>query len=173
MISPSISTSSLAPLLAHKTNALCYQMNGPILSSNEAIAQSLLSDNTIVRTLNVSRKCDVAIFGMAPLGKDSLLFRSGLISEQDIVELKNRGVVGTILGRFFDHTGNEVESSFKSRAVSITWENFMNIPERIAMIGGMEKAFGLRCLMKKGVMTTVIMDSLTAEALLEEQEKQE
>ncbi|MDA3957634.1 sugar-binding transcriptional regulator [Oceanispirochaeta sp.] len=168
MISPKISTSSLAPLLAQKTNALCYQMHGPILSSNVTIAQSLLSDNSIVRTLNVSRKCDVAIFGMTPLNKNALLYRSDLITEQDIEYLKGKGVLGTILGRFFNASGEEVETPFKDQAVSISWNNFLNIPERMALIGGVEKAKCIRSLMKAGIMTTVIMDSITAKAVLEE-----
>ena len=50
---------------------------------------------------------------------------------------------------------------------------FYEYPERIALIGGVEKAECLRSLMKVGIMTTVIMDSITANAVLEESNKQE
>lgn len=170
MISPKISTSSLAPLLAQKTDALCYQMHGPIIASNAEIATSIMAEKSLNRTMEMSEKSDIAIFGVATMTNNSMFYCSGLMDEHELMKMRQRGAVGSVLGRFFDARGNEIDTIYKNSSISISWDKFLQIPERIALIGGREKAVCAYSLLAGGIITTIIMDNELASELIEEEE---
>jgi deoxyribonucleoside regulator len=167
MITPERSASSLAPLLARKTQSACYQMHAPIIASNEVITENLLKDNSIRRTFEMAKSSDVAVFGAANLSGNSMLLRSGVLSEVELKQLRDRGVVGSIIGRFFNSDGVEVPTDFTKRSVSISWDDFMQIPQRIALIGGDDKVECIYSLLRGAVPTTLIIDDRAARQLIE------
>ncbi len=174
MFDPRMSTSSLAPLLAKKTHASCYQMHAPIISSNEIITKNLKRDDSIKRTFNMAKNSDIAIFGAANLSDKSMLYQAGTLTADDLSELKDNGVIGSIIGRFFDKDGNEVKTKFQKRSVSIEWEDFLKIPQRVALIGGANKSECLYGLVKGSIPTTLIIDDIAAVRLMEKiREEQE
>lgn len=71
----------------------------------------------------------------------------------------------SILGRFFDKEGQEIDSEFKERAISIGFDEFREIPERIIVAGGWGKAECIRGLLRGGLATTVITNNITASEL--------
>ncbi len=171
MINTNIQSSSLAPLLAKKTGASCFQMHAPIITSDDMIAKSILSDESLYRTIDMAKKSDAAIFGVANLTKSSMLQVSGMLSEENMEYLKNIGVIGSIIGRFMDTAGKEIDTKYKTRSIAIEWDDFMKIPERIALVGGWHKIESTKALLKGGIPTTLVLDSITATAIMGDQLK--
>lgn len=171
MINADLPTSALASLFAKKVGASCYQMSGPIIASDLTIARNMMNDISISRTLEIAKQSDIAICGMATMTKDSMLYRSNLMSEVDIDQLLDIGAVGTIFGRFFDSEGKEVDSPYRDQSISISWDDFLAIPERIVLAGGWGKEAGIRGLLAGGLATTIIMDSITATSIMNQENK--
>jgi len=167
MINPELQSSSLAPLLAKKTGASCFQMHGPIVTSDAEIAKSIMSDESLLRTIEMAKNSDIAIFGVANLTKNSMLQVSGMLSEEDMIKLKGMGVVGSLIGRFMDSEGKEVDTIYKDRSIAISWEDFMKIPERIALVAGWNKIESIKGLLAGGIATTIVLDSITASSIME------
>ena len=142
-------------------------MHAPIIASNEVITENLLKDNSIRRTFEMAKSSDVAVFGAANLSGNSMLLRSGVLSEVELKQLRDRGVVGSIIGRFFNSDGVEVPTDFTKRSVSISWDDFMQIPQRIALIGGDDKVECIYSLLRGAVPTTLIIDDRAARQLIE------
>ncbi len=165
MIHADVPTSTLAAMFAKKLLTYCYQMSSPIIVSSVEIGRSLKLDKSIRTTLDMSKESDIAICGIATLEKSSMLYRAGLIDENDLAALKKAGAVGSTLGRFFDRNGEEIESEFKDRAISIGFDDFKKIPERIFLAGGWRKAECIRGLLRGGMVSTIIMDNITASEL--------
>jgi len=165
MVHADVPTSTLASIFAKKLLTYCYQMSSPIIVSSVDIGKSLKSDKSIRTTLDMSKESDIAICGIATLDKSSSLYRAGLIDEDDLTSLKKKGAVGSILGRFFDGEGQEIDSDFRERAISIGFDEFRNIPERIFLAGGWRKVECVRGLLKGGLATTIILDNITATEL--------
>ena len=170
MINAGQPTSALASLFAAKTEAQCFQMSGPIIASDSRIAKAFLDDLSITRTLDMARQSDIAICGIATLTGKSMLSHAGLLSDEDYEALKELGAVGSIIGRFYNASGKEVESDYKDRAIAIAWENFLNIPERIVLAGGWNKLECIKGLLRGGMATTIVLDNITASSLLEDDE---
>ena len=164
LIDAGIPTNTLA-MFARKLLTHCYQMPSPIIVSSVEIGRSLKQDKSIRTTLKMSRASEIAICGIATLDNTSMLFRAGFIDEDDLAQLKAKGAVGSILGRFFDRDGQEIDSGFKERAISIDFEDYRNIPERILLAGGWGKAECIRGLLRGGLVTTIITDNITASQL--------
>lgn len=165
MINSDLPTSALASMFAKKLLAFCYQMSSPIIVSNVEIGKSLKSDKSIRTTLDMSKESDIAICGIATLAKSSMLYRAGMIDEYDLAGLKEKGAVGSILGRFYDRDGREIDSEFRERAISIEFDDFRKIPERVFLAGGWKKTECIRGLLAGGLVSTIIMDNITASEL--------
>ena len=159
-----IPTNTLAAF-AQKLLTHCYQMPSPIIVSSVEIGRSLKLDKSIRTTLEMSMKSEIAICGISTLDKGSMLVRAGFIDEDDLANLKGKGAVGSILGRFFNKDGQEIDSEFKERVISIGLDEFRKIPERICMAGGWGKAECVRGLLRGGLVTTIITDNITASEL--------
>lgn len=159
-------SSALAALFAKKFYSYCYQLSAPIIVSDCEIAQSLCSDNSISKTLEMSKQCDIAICGVTPFNKDSMLTRSGVMNDRDLNCIKEQGGVGSIIGRFFDKDGKELDTEFKNRAIAIKMEEFLRIPERLILAGGWNKIEAIEGVLRGQLATTVVMDDLTANELL-------
>jgi DNA-binding transcriptional regulator LsrR (DeoR family) len=111
-------------------------------------------------------KCDMALFGVGPI-ETGTLRTLHMLSDGDIDRLKARGVVGDFLGHFFDGEGKFVETEFEARLVSIPLETLRNIPMKVALAGGEEKARALAGALKTGMIDTLVTDEVTGKRVLE------
>ncbi len=159
-------SSARASMFAKKSTRSGYQLSAPIIVSDCEIAQSLCSDNSIAKTLEMSRQCDIAICGVTPFNKDSMLTRSGVMTDRDLRSIQERGGVGSIIGRFFDQNGKELDTEFQNRAIAIKMEEFLRIPERMILAGGWNKIEAIEGVLRGQLATTIVMDDFTANELL-------
>lgn len=157
---------ALASMFAKKFSSFCYQLSAPIIVSDPEIAQSLLKDSSVAKTLEMSRRCDVAVCGVTPFTQDSMLFRSGVVTEKDFERFESLKGVGSIIGRFFDAEGRELDTEFRDRAISVRTEEFLRIPQRIILAGGLHKAQAIRGILLGGLATTIVLDDKTAAELI-------
>ena len=165
LVNADIPTNTLA-IFAKKLPAHLYQMPSPILVSSGEIGRSLKSDKSVRTTLDVCKSVDISICGVGVIDKTSILHRAGFIDDNDCKYLKESGAVGSIIGRFFDKNGQEVDTEFKERAISIEFDDFRKIPERIVLAGGWGKAECICGLLRGGLVSTIILDNITAANLL-------
>lgn len=165
LVNAGIPTNTLATF-AKKLLTHCYQMPSPIIVSSVEIGRSLMLDKSIRTTLEMCKTSEVAVCGIATLDESSMLYRAGFIDDDDLVRLKEKGAVGSVLGRFYDKDGQEIDTEFKERVISIAFDDFRKIPERIFLAGGWGKAEAIRGLLRGGLATTIITNNITAAELL-------
>ena len=77
--------------------------------------------------------------------------------------LKQENVSGDIALRFFDHDGQECNTTLKERMISISMEQFKKIDRKISLVSGVSKA---NAVLRGGLVDVLILDSNLAEALL-------
>ena len=91
---------------------------------------------------------------------------SGIGSFYPTEELKQENVSGDIALRFFDHDGQECNTTLKERMISISMEQFKKIDRKISLVSGVSKANAVLSALKGGLVDVLILDSNLAEALL-------
>lgn len=166
-VTDEISARAVTLQIARKLNAECFQLPAPTIVENVATAHALSNEPIIRNTLDIASESDIAIMGVGPTDVDSLLHRSGYVSETDFEYLKESNAVGSIMGRFYDFNGRECNTEFKERAIALKFDDLRKIPERIALTMGSHRIQAILGLMYGELITTLVTDSDTATAVLE------
>jgi len=113
------------------------------------------------------KKCTLLACGVGIRGSNNLLQEEKLISESDIQELDEAEAVGDLFGRWFDAYGREIPCSCNRRLISIFPHMQQQIPRRILVSSGEEKAQAIRVLLEKAMMNILVSDEKTAKKLLQ------
>lgn len=82
-------------------------------------------------------------------------------------QLARCGAVGEICGRFYDRKGNECDSPWRDRVLSIDLDQIRRIPQVIAIVGGGDRSEAIAAAIKGGLLKTLVIDSQGAAALLQ------
>lgn len=167
-VSDEISARAVTLQIARKLQADCFQLPAPTIVENIATAKALSQEPIIRKTLDLASQSDIAIMGVGPTDDDSLLFRSGYLSQADFRRLKACRAVGSIFGRFYDLQGRECDTEFRARAIALSFDDLRQIPERIALTMGSHRIRAILGLMYGELITTLVTDSDTAIAILDE-----
>ena len=69
--------------------------------------------------------------------------------------------------RFIDQDGEECKTSLKDRTASISLEEYKQIPQKIIVASGEQKALSIRSALKGNLVDVLIIDYYLAQKLLE------
>jgi len=134
------------------------------LVENEEMRDLIYNSSMGYQIMEMWRRCQKAIFGVGAIYKGTFLSPK-LVTPHELQKIKRLGAVGDILGHCFDENGNFINSDLETRLVSIPISMLRNIPERIAIAGGEDKAITMRGALRSGLITTFVTDELTAKKL--------
>lgn len=156
----------LAKILALKIGGDAYILRAPMIVDRCEIRDAMLNDSHIRDVLSLARRVDLAIVGIGALDSDSILLKSGCISEEELEDIKNRGGVGDILGSFYDIEGKPVSSSIDDRIIGIGIEELKEIDYVIGVAGGKNKTKAILGALRIGVLDGLVTDVETAREIL-------
>lgn len=97
----------------------------------------------IRRILENAKNSRIAVFTVGTAQPDSLLFRSGFFSAEEIEELRRRSV-GSICARFLDAEGRICLPDLNNRTTGISLPDLRHKEQRILIAGGLIKAPAIR-----------------------------
>ncbi len=151
--------------LASLTGGKSFYIPAPSFVSGVTTRDVLLNDPLIAQSLDVARNCDVAIFSVGSADYSALLYRSGLLAESDLADLRDRQAVGDVLGRFFDAKGCELDVDINRRIIGLTMDELRKIPIKILVAGGSIKRSAIRGLLISQGANVLVTDLNTAQWL--------
>jgi len=165
-LNSSVYADELAKTLAMKLDGSAYILRAPMIVDSPQIRDMMLNESHIKEVLSLARKVDIAIVGIGAMDSNSILLTSGCISEEELREIKERGGVGDILGRFYDSNGKPVSSSLDNKIIGIGMEELREIPYVIGVAGGKNKIRAILGALKMGILNSLVTDEQTARELL-------
>ncbi len=151
--------------LAGLTGGQCFYIPAPSIVSDTATRDTLTADPSVQRSLEVARSSQVAIFSVGEAETSSLLYQSGLLTDNDLAELRQQQAFGDVLGRYFDSQGRELDTRINHRIIGLTIEELKRIPVKILVAGGSTKHLAIRALLQNRVGDVLVTDPGTAEWL--------
>jgi len=161
-----IDANRLLATFASATGAAPIFLPAPGLLGSAAAQRSLMSDPAVQQVSARWSELTTALVGVGAL-EPSLLTQSGNgIAEADQEALRSLGAVGEVCLRFFDESGDFIESEFDQKVVGIRPEQLMSVPRRIAVAGGSRKLAALRGALLGGWVNVLITDSVAAQELI-------
>ena len=139
----------------------------PIVASTPKLAAALKAEPAIQHVLSQASGVDQAIVGVGTPTADATIVQMGYLAAEDVRVLRDRGVVGDILGQFFDADGNVVSLEIHRRRIGIELSDLASIPKVVGVAGGLHKAEAILGALHGGFLSVLVTNELVALRLLE------
>jgi len=110
---------------------------------------------------------EYALVGVGTPTADATIVHMGYLNAEDARGLRERGVVGDILGQFFDADGNVVDLPIHDRRIGIELSDLARIPKVVGVAGGLHKTGAIRGALHGGFLDVLVTNELAAIRLLE------
>jgi lsr operon transcriptional repressor len=137
------------------------------MASTPELAAALRAEPTIQQVLKQAAEVEHAVVGVGTPTADATIVHLGYLKPEDARELRERGVVGDILGQFFDASGHVVQLPIHDRRIGIDLADLRGIPKVIGVAGGTHKAEAILGALHGGFLDVLITNELAAIRLLE------
>ncbi len=160
--SPELCTSNIALKLGGR----CVNLHAPGIVSTPRMKALLMEEPIIAQHFRLLQSCSMTLFGVTDLGGETLLKHSGFMTAQSLQEYGALGAVGFVSGYFFDIEGRAVRTEFDDRHVVMPVEDFLSVPTRICVGGGLSKLDAIRGMLRGGYANVLVTDEETARAVL-------
>jgi deoxyribonucleoside regulator len=156
----------VARTIARHCGGSFITLNTPAFLPNKKTRESFLTLPQINSVRQRISQASLALIGVGTLF-NSVFVEREMLPEQEVRQLQELGAVGEICGRFFDQNGEECDSSWRDRVVSIEFEQLRRIPQVVAAIVGSDRTPAIAAAIKGNLLKSLIIDDAGAEALLQ------
>lgn len=162
----------LATNLANKLNASCQILHSPLILDNEKVCKSLKEQKQISSTLELGYRSDLVLLGIGTIEVDSLfssIFRSGFLSEEEVVEVKMQGGVGNFCGVIMDMNGKVLDIEVNRRTMAVDIHRLRsNGCKIIGIAAGSRKSKAIEAVLNGNWLDILITDSMALMPILEQ-----
>lgn len=156
----------VAGKVASALNADCYYISAPAVADSARSRSIIASETSINQALSMARKSDLAVLGIGNATDGSSLVKAGILSAEEVKQLRSVGAAGDICAHFYDREGIPVASSYMKRVIGVGLEDLRNIPMVIGVAGGENKEEAIFGALSGGYLDTLITDEETAMGVL-------
>jgi lsr operon transcriptional repressor len=139
----------------------------PIMASTPSLAAALRAEPTIQQVLKQACSVEHALVGVGTPTADATIVSLGYLNPADVRGLRAKGVVGDILGQFFDADGNVIDLPIHDRRIGIDLADLTHIPKVVGVAGGLHKAEAILGALHGGFLDVLVTNELVAIRLLE------
>ncbi|QPK81277.1 MarR family transcriptional regulator [Schaalia sp. ZJ405] len=154
---------------AQKLHATPVFLPAPVTMESESAVHQLLADRAFTDVIRCWKNMSAVFVGVGTPEASPFFQASGYaLSNDDRQSLLDAGAVGDICLRFFDKDGILVDHEFNHRIVGIEPDDFLAIPTRVGVCGGLRKRSAIRAVLRGRWINVLITDSDTAVSLLSE-----
>jgi lsr operon transcriptional repressor len=163
----------LQTILSSKTESVTEQeattatiIPSPIVASTARLAAALKTEPTIQQVLKEACAVEQAIVGVGTPTADASLVQIGYLAAEEMRELRERGVVGDILGQFYDAAGQVVDLPIHERRIGVELSELAAIPKVVGVAGGLHKVEAILGALRGGYLDVLVTNELVALQLL-------
>jgi len=145
-----------------------YSLSSAGLFNSREDLQTIKQDANVRRIFSLFEQLTISVSGMGSFYPelDSPLSRLAYLKPEELADLRDKGVYGDIILRFFDCQGKELDSDIRDRTLAIDIQTYKKIPRKILVVSGVQKAKSLVAALKGGLVDVLIVDSKLAQAIL-------
>lgn len=151
--------------LALSSGGSAHPIFAPMVVDNAATAAALRQQPDVAQAIRMFDSVTTAVLALGSWQpQDSQL--ADVIPEKEREALRTRGVVAEVASTLIGSDGALVAPDFSDRCIAVTAPQLERIPRVILVSAGSRKIDAARAVAKSGLLTGIVTDRETAEALL-------
>ncbi len=141
----------------------------PLVVSAPEVAYSLIQSQQVAGILHYAATADTALVGIGTIEdrKKGYIF-DGYVEEETSAILQRDGAVGHICGHHFNAQGEHIVTPMCARTIGINLKQIRRLPRVVGVAWGEHKLDAIRGALRGKLVSVLITDRATAEALLED-----
>lgn len=151
--------------LAEKTWSQSFVMPVPLYANTTDDVKILMSQQGVSEVLHLGDTSPIKIVGIGAVNSEFGMRRAGIISDEELTEVRSKGAEGEMLGSFFDAQGALLETELSQRTISVDITT-CRTTQVVAIAGGHEKVGAIRSVAKSGLISCLITDETSATELI-------
>ena len=156
---------NLIYLFGEKTGAETYFLPAPFLVDSVEDRSILEKQKSVKRVMDLATRADHYFISIGEVGPTSSILKFGLISKKLQKELRSKGAVADVLGKFIDENGELIDHRINQLSITLDIE-ILREKETTLICSGHEKIKAVRTVLKKKLASGLITDEETAGDLL-------
>ena len=160
----------VASLFGEKLHSPVYHLSVPVLVASKELRDLFMSDPGVQATLAVARLASVCMVSVGKVDHSATVVQTDFLDASTMDQMRARGAVGDISGRYFDINGTRILGDVDDRIMALSWEDFQSLKNVVAVVCGLDKKNAILGALRAGLISRLIIDDHTALALLEESE---
>ncbi len=158
--------SNLVKLVSDRLQCEPVFLNAPLYVPTEETRRVLMQDPICQYVQRLAAKCHITIYGLSSLSESATTMHVGVLTQEDISELQEKGAIGDVMGFFIDANGELVDWSKKDCNIGVHLDVVAAAPHAVCLAGEEEKAAVLKKAIEKRYCNTIIISGSVAELLL-------
>ena len=151
--------------LAEKGHAPAYPLLAPVRLRDPAAAEALRHDPVVAETLALLHDVTFVLAGVGAWGNPPVSRMIDCFDEDEVRDLKGRGVVADLCGLLLDRDGKLVEA-IEGERIGISPEQLDTAGTALIICGGSEKRRALDAVLRSGLVDILVTDAGSAAELL-------
>lgn len=157
----------LSRVLAVKLGGRHYDLHAPLLVEQAASCEILMGEPAVREGLARAKRVKLAITGIGAVQENASSFlRAGLMTRNDLANLREQGAIGEMVGRFFATDGSSESIEINQRIIGIELDDLRRIPLVLAVARGMPKVEAIYGALAGRYLNVLATDEGTARGLL-------
>lgn len=161
-----LATEACAIEIASKIGAVCHTLHAPARLASADLARALRGEPTIRAQLERLRSLDCLFTSVGDLNETAHLLTSGIITPDDLEEIRAKGGVSFICSRVLDRDGACIELDLYDRLIAAGLEDIRRPKSRVVVVSGQNKVEPVLAALRGGFVSHLIADTPVARALL-------
>lgn len=150
---------------AEAFDAQPYMLALPTVFETVQVKTAVEKERQVVEVLELARTARFAVFTVGEVSPDAYMMQvSGMRPEEREMLLERS--CGDICSRFVDEQGRICLPDLNSRTVSISLPHLRKVPQKLLVVGGIEKAGIARVALQYGYVSHLVVDAATGAAIL-------
>lgn len=154
---------------AHNFSARAQLFPVPTFFDDPATKQAMWRERSVQHVLDLQEQSDILMYsvGSHTAHTPSHVYSAGYLSSSDLNSLSSEGAVGDIATVFYRADGSHQGISLNARASGPDLTLMQRVQESICVVSGLGKAAALHAALQGQLMHRLIVDEVTARAVLD------
>ena len=147
--------------------AECFLMPAPAIVDTPATRQALIESCGLGEGFEHAKTLDAVLISVGHLDPGGTAYRDGFVSDELRLSMIKHGAVGEMLFHYFDAQGQVINHPIHDCVMAIPMSTLCQVPERIMVAGGEEKAVAILGALRLLKPTVLITDEAAAAKVLD------